>query len=162
MRKGNRGKKMNDRNRVVPPSTIGPPPTEEEQRQMQQLTGVWLTILVRGLLMRAPLDIVAHGHKDKLYIRAKLYKKDGELTRDQRGEIKKEDIPEEDCEFEEMFLINTPNLQFNPGSQAFPADFKGEWPPESLIKEHETPKIVKPSQADVAKILKQSKDKAVQ
>lgn len=152
---------MNDRNRVAPPTTAKPP-TEEEQRQLQQLTGVWLTIVVRGLLMRAPLDIQAHGHRDRLYIRVKLYKKDNELTRAQRGEIAKADIPEEDTEYEELVLVNTPNMQFNPGSQAFPVDFQGEWPPISLIEEQEKPKIVKPSQADVAKILKQSKDKAAQ
>ncbi|MEA3242310.1 MAG: hypothetical protein U9Q19_02580 [Pseudomonadota bacterium] len=132
------------------------------QQEMQQATGMWLTMVVRGITMRPPVDIKAHGHGPRLYIRAKFYKKDRELSGNERADIDVSNLPEEEFEYEEMILNECHNLTFTPATSAHPADFMGEWPPQTMMDEQTKPKIVKPSAEQVEKILKQNKDKALQ
>lgn len=140
------------------PQAMTPEQQQQLQAEMQQNMGRWLTIVTRGILMRPPVDVKAHGNGDRLYVRVKLWKKDDETTRADRGKVQVKDLPDEEFEYEEFVLTNCPGLMFSPATQAHPADFKGEWPPETLIKEHNAPKpkIVQPSAAEVAKVLKQN------
>ena len=139
-----------------PQPQLTPEQQQMLQQEMQQNMGRWLTIVTRGILMRPPVDVKAHGNGDRLYVRVKLWKKDDETTRADRGKIEVKDLPDDEFEYEEFVLTNCPGLMFSPATQAHPADFKGEWPPESLIKEHNAPKIVQPSASQVAKVLKQN------
>jgi hypothetical protein len=165
MRKGNRGKKMTDGNQKARNDVANQPTPEEMekmQQEMNQRTGMWLTLVVRGITMRPPIDIKAHGHGPVLYLRAKFYKKDLDMTGEERKNIKLDELTEEDFEYEEMILSECQNLVFTPMTTMHPADFNGEWPPQTLMDEQTKPKIVKPSADQVKKILAQNKGKVLQ
>jgi hypothetical protein len=165
MRKGNRGKGMGNRNAGPANNTakqLTPEEQEKMQQEMNQRAGMWLTLIVRGITMRPPIDIKAHGHGPRLYLRVKFYKKDMELTGEERKEVDITNLPEEEFEYEDMILNECHNLTFSPMTSAHPADFKGEWPPQAVLDEQTKPKIVKPSAEQVSKILAQNKGKIAQ
>ena len=129
--------------------------TKTQQKEVQTKIGNWLTLLVRGAMLRHPLDIKGHGNNDTLYIRAK-FAKDYDLPTPEQ----KEKFTEEDYEYQDLFFNNVPEMTFTPLATAHTADFKGEWPPESLIKEHNAktpPGIIKPTADQVSKIIKGGK-----
>lgn len=125
---------------------------KEQEAAGKALIGRWLTMLVRGILLRHPIDIQGHGHGTTLYLRAKLAKNIDLPTPEQIKHMGKDDF-----EYVDLYLKNVPELTFTPAATIHGTDFKGEWPPLELIKEHtehKPPGIIKPSAAEVSKIIK--------
>lgn len=130
--------------------------TPEQEKQAEQagraLIGRWLTTLVRGIMLRHPLDISGHGHGTTLYLRAKFAKNFDLPTPEQIASMS-----EDDFEYKELYLKNVPDMAFTPAATIHEADFKGEWPPLNLIKQHterKPPGIIKPSAAEVNRIVR--------
>jgi hypothetical protein len=113
-------------------------PIEElnEQQLVQQRIQHWLLVVVRGLTLRHPTLVRAHGHRETLYLQAEF-----------------EDPPKEEGkkptkERVDLILHKTPNWLYNPRSEVEMSDFGGEWPPNSLIQEEIGPKILTPDSAE--------------
>jgi hypothetical protein len=101
---------------------------QDTPEEVKGLITNFIGLIVRGVTLQQPKALAVHGHRDVLFIKADLPPVP----------------PEEIGAVVELMLLNCPNFTLTPATSIHQADFKGEWPPRSLIQEMLQPKLIVP------------------
>lgn len=94
----------------------------------ETLISRWLSVIIRGVVLRTPSELQIRTHKSWLLVRATLLQTEEEKETDVRP-------------FVEIAIGKCRNFKFTPESTVELADFKGEWPPYQYMKEIDAPQL---------------------